>query len=284
MIVQFRLQSPLAHGSFGQSAGNATLIRRAPLVGLPGMPSIPVVSGNALRGVMRRLVMRELMAKAGMSRANVAPGAWDRLYAAIVNGGHLDGSETSVNPSDIRSIREALPPLSVFGAALYTWMLPGHMSVGWLWPRCAETVAARVVQPGLETVAAEDLVHEVSLCRHVEKEHQDPEVSGVTAMPTTIETLATGSVLECSVQFAAHATPIERACIAHALRSVTVLGGKSGGGMGAVEMDAGPSEQDAAPYTAWLSETADLATRLARLASQIEAKPKKVPKGKAAVE
>jgi hypothetical protein len=56
--------APLAHGSFGESAGNATLIRRMAIVSLPGMPRVPVVSGNALRGTLRRLIMRELFATA----------------------------------------------------------------------------------------------------------------------------------------------------------------------------------------------------------------------------
>lgn len=282
MRVTFRCLAPLAHGSFGQQAGNATLIRRAPIVNLPGIPRVPTVSGNALRGVMRRNIMRELLSVAGLSRANVAPGTWDRLYAALANGGHLDGSETSVQPSAIRELRDGLPPLSLFGAALYSWMLPGHMSVGWLWPRCVETVQAGLA-PASDgpLLPAEELVSEVSMCRHVDREDQDPAVSGVTPMPTTIEAMGVGTELHGTILLAPHASPVEVACLAHALRSVRTLGGKGGGGFGAVDLIAGPSQQDAELYQAWLRETRDLRDRIMRLADGIAAKPAaKTSKGK----
>jgi hypothetical protein len=276
MIVRFAVKSPLAHGAFGLSAGNATLCRRIPLVGLPGIPSVPCVSGNALRGTLRRIVMRELLEVAGVNRLAI-PDTWDRLYAAIANGGHLDGNETSVRPTDIREIREALPPLSVFGAALYSWMLPGHMTVGFLWPRCSETIAAGLVEHGDESMVAEDLVGEVSMCRHIDREHQDSERSGVTPMPTTIEAILPGTLLESSITFADHATEIERSCIAHGLSKIASLGGKSGSGMGAVEMVDGPDAVE--PYRAWLSETPDLAERIQDLAAKLAAtRPKKAKK------
>lgn len=277
MLVRFRCDSPLAHGSFGESAGNATLCRRMPLVALEGCPRVPVVSGNALRGVLRRIVMRDLLHRAGATRATY-PRAWDRLYAALANGGHLDGSETRVDPDRIRAIRESLPPLSVFGASLYSWMLPGHMSVGILWPRCAETIAAGVVQPGDESIGSEDLTSEESHCRHIDREHQDPEVSGVTPMPTTMETIGTGAVLESSITFAAHATEIERACIAWGLRRVQSLGGKSSVGLGRVSLMAGPAEDDERPYLAWLESAplADAVREIAGLVAKATVTPKPV--------
>lgn len=283
ITARFRALSPIAHGAFGLSAGNATLCRRMPIVSLPGMPRVPVISGNALRGVMRRIIMRELLAKAGLSRATVEPGAWDRLYAAIANGGHLDNSETSLDPNAIRDLRESLPPLSVFGAALYSWMLPGHLTVGFLWPVCAETVKAGLVRTTQEpTVAAEDLITEVSMCRHIDREHQDPEKSGVTPMPTTVEAIAPGAILETRINFADHATTVERSVIAYALGKVRTLGGKSGGGLGAVSMTEGPSEGDAEPYRQWMDGCADLGDRIRALSAGLAPKAQKAPKGRKA--
>lgn len=274
MKIQLRCDGPVTHGAFGESAGNATLCRRMPIVSLPGMPLVPCVSGNALRGTMRRLVMRELLARAGASRATLGGSIWDRLYAALCNGGHLDGSETRVDPDAIRKLREDLPPLSVFGAALYSWMMPGHMSVGILWPVCRETVQAGLVD-GVSDVAAEDLVVEVSHCRHVEREHQDPEVSGVTPMPTTVEALAPGCVLESRIDFADHASDIERAVVAHAASKLSAIGGKHGSGFGAVALacEAG----DPAPYRKWLDQCGDLAERVRRLAVTLAPQKREKP-------
>lgn len=253
MKVRFRTLSPLAHGAFGESSGNAVLCRRLAVVGAPGMPRVPVVSGNALRGVMRRLLMRDMFERAGLSRETLAGPAWDRMYAAFANGGHLEAAEKSIDPAAIRKVREGFPPLSVFGAALYSWILTGHMSVGYLWPVCRETIEGRLVEgdAGLAP-EAESLVEEVSLVRHIEREEQDPTVSGVTPMPVTVEAISAGAELVGEIIFAPHATPVERGAVVAALQMVTALGGKSGSGHGRVELvghDGDPEWVQA--YTQW---------------------------------
>ena len=277
MRVVLTCMAPLAHGSFGESAGNTTLIRRMAIVSLPGMPRVPVVSGNALRGVLRRLVMRDLFEAAGASRVTVGEG-WDRLYASMANGGHLDGSESTVNPDRIRELRAACPPLSVFGAALYSSFLTGHMTVGFLWPHCQETVAAGLVEerPGAVYLPAEDLVEEVSHVRHVDREEQDPAVSGVTPMPTTVEVLATGTVLESEITFARHATEIEQQVVAHGLLLLQTLGGQAAKGLGVVALDTppGPTEE----YLAWRYEHAAASIEAVRTLLAPREKPAKKAK------
>lgn len=271
MRVVLSVKSPVSHGAFGESAGNATLCRRMAVVSLPGMPRVPCVSGNALRGTLRRLVMRDLFARAGVSRETLEGAAWDRLYAALANGGHLEGSEAKVDPTRIRELRESLPPLSVFGAALYSWMLPGHMQVGILWPRCRETLEAGLVSDagrGGGGVSAEDLVEEITHVRHVDREHQDPEVSGVTPMPTTLEVICAGAVLEGEIRFAAHATAIERGAVCYALGLLRAIGGKSGSGLGWVDV-AAPDPDESTAYLGWLASTPDLGARLRDLAAEL---------------
>lgn len=266
--VFLQVMSPMAHGAFGDDAGNAVPVRRVRVVSLPGMPRIPCVSGNALRGILRRLVMRDLL----LDRAGLGPGShphWDRLYAALANGGHLEGEgDATVRPEEVRRLRESLPPLSVFGAALYSWMLPGHMSVGFVWPRCRETLAAGLVSEAPD-ISAEDLIDEVTLCRHIDREMHDPEASGVTPMPTTVEVFAPGTILESSVVFARSATAIETACVAYGLRLLRTLGGRSGVGFGVVHVDGPP---DDTPYLEWLASTPDLRDRLEALADKLARK------------
>jgi len=278
MKIALKCLAPMAHGAFGESAGNATPIRRIKVVGVNGMPRVPVLSGNSVRAVMRRLVMRDLLIDRAGLGPGLLPGAqWDRLYACLANGGHLEGEGVAtIKPEDVRALREEIPPLSVFGAALYSWMLPGHMTVGFAYPRCRETLAAGLVTEAPD-VAAEDLVDEVSLVRHIDREYQDPKVSGVTPMPTTVETMAIGTVLETTIRFARSATDVERGVIAYAAGQITALGAKAGAGFGVVDVS---GDMDEAPYLEWLQETDDIQDRLRRLAAYLSTKkPAKPGKG-----
>lgn len=247
--VELIALAPIHHGAFGPGAGNASLLRRHTLVCADGMPEIPCLSGNALRGICRRIVFRDLFERCKLDRTQVKPGKWDKLYAALANGGTLSGSEKRVDPEAQRALREALPPLSAFGGALYSYMLTGHLqSMGICWPVCSETQAAGL-HDGEGAPPAEDLVEEVSLVRHVDREQQDPEVSGVTPMPTTFEALKTGARLVSELIFVPHATEIEVAVIGHALDALTAVGGKQGSGHGRVRVT---HDLDPGPYRAWL--------------------------------
>jgi len=262
MRITIDLLSPLSHGTFSDvSAGNASMLRREPIVSLPGMPCVPVLSGNSLRnGACRRLVMRHLFDHLGLSRGSFEaaghPARWDRLYAALANGGHLDSSENRVIPSYIRDMRSALPALSVFGAALYSFMLPGRMRVGFAWLVCDETAQAGLVSADGPTMPAETMVHETSLVRHIDRAEQDPEVSGVTPMPTTIEVIGAGARLESYVSFERGTSEIEQSVLPWALDQVEYLGAKSASGLGHVRIS---HDGDSKPYADWLESNRDAA-------------------------
>lgn len=266
MIATITLRSPLAHAGFGSaSIGNAIALRREPIVSLPGHPLVPTLSGNALRGVIRRTIMRELFDRAGVGR-ETCPKGWDKLYAALANGGHLTSSEKQCDPAALAELRAKIPPLSLIGAALYSYMLPGHIRVGFAWLVCRETVEAGLIQHRDDVSAAEDLVCETGLVRHVDRTIQSPEVSGVTPMPVTVECVAAGAQLESSIRCGSHTTEIERSCLARALRSIDTLGAKGSSGFGQCVIEC---DGDDGPYQAWLDEHAQSSVRdeLIRLAA-----------------
>jgi len=262
-VVTLRCESPLHHGAFGEDTGNAVALRRIPLASAPQRAGIPVLSGNALRGALRRLVMRELFERCDLSRvtAGLSPKQWDKLYGALANGGHLTGSESRANPADRRALRDALPALSLFGAALYSYMLPGQMSVGWCYPTCTETVHAGLCAPIEGLRDADDLIVETALTRHIDRDWQDPSLSGVTPMPVTVEALIPGTVLTTTIIPMTRLTPEESGCLAHGMDLLSMIGGKTGAGFGRVQVT---HPLDATPYEAWLADDAQIAR--ARLA------------------
>ncbi|HEX6939809.1 MAG TPA: hypothetical protein VF158_10395 [Longimicrobiales bacterium] len=261
-LLTVRCDAPLHHGAFDAGdTGNAVLFRRMPLAPDPTV-TVPAFSGNALRGALRRVVMRDLLDRCDLALGVLPPIAWDRLYAALANGGHLDSAETRVDPEAMRALRDAVPALSVLGAALYSYLLPGRVSIGWLWPVCRETVDSGLVEwpeEAAEVVAlagAEELVTEVSLVRHVDRDQQDPARSGVTPMPVTVEALIPGTVLMGSVVAMRLLTPVELGVIGWGLDQLTTLGAKGAAGFGRVTIR---HEIPAAPYEAWREDAAAIA-------------------------
>jgi hypothetical protein len=256
---------PMSHGDPGPDLGNVTRFRRIPLVFQDEVCHVPAVSAGALRGVVRRLLWREVFDRCGLGRDQLPAKQWDRLYAALANGGHIEKAESRVSPEAIRARREQLPVLSLLGAALYGSHMAGRARVSNSWLDCWET--QRSDKPAADYIADEHRV------RHVDREEQEPEVSGVTPMPTTIETVIAGATFSGRAQIGA---PLEASAWAHGLDLVTHLGGKSGQGFGAVKIE---HDGSGAAYMAWLDEhTDDLRKARLNLAEELGETTKKAKK------
>jgi hypothetical protein len=249
--LSFRLLAPMSHGdpAMGADTGNFSGLRKQYVV---GVGDVPILSGNAIRGVMRRLVMRHFLAAAEMSAESYgdAPGHWDRIYAALANGGTLVGSEKAVNTAGLRALRAACPPLSVLGAALYTYMLPGMISVFDAYPQCRELHAVGFC--AASDVSLSDLYGDRNHARHISPE-VDKVAAEITPMPFSHEILFPGAVLETRVRIDPATTQIERDCVAWMLAAIVQLGGGGGRGFGLVEIQAPDDIGDATRYAAWVA-------------------------------
>lgn len=250
------LDAPVSHNEIGGDMGNVTMFRRMSRVVDGRVLRIPTISAGAVRGVVRRLIWRELFDACGLSRESVGSPGWDRLYAALANGGTIEAAETRVVPDVIRARREALPPLSLLGAALYTSHMAGRLQCSHAWLQCAEL--------GTGPLPMDDLLAEVSTVRHADVGEQDPDVSNVGPMPTTVEVVIAGAAFDLR---AAIGGSLEASCWAHGLDLVSHLGGKSGQGNGAVNL---VHDGDGSRYAAWVEANRD-ATRanLLRLAAEL---------------
>ena len=257
--VRFRVLSPVSHGALDAKGTDTVMaLRRTPVWNAEtnAIVRIPCVSGNALRGRVRRELMRGLFRTLGIGRET--PG-FDRAYSFAVNGGYLDSHDATINPDKIRRVREACPPLSLLGAAMGSWMLQGRVSVGILWP-----VTDLTGRLGL-TSGVQPAAHaEVEAEHHHARLPDRSEASGAKPMPHGTEVIVAGSRLESEVRFSPEATEIEIAAFVWGLRAVGDLGGKSAGGLGRVRLDCAlPST---VPYMRWLeSEEAKLAAARALL-------------------
>lgn len=266
--AKIRALSPICHGGFGPSIGNAISIRKEPIVSDSNMNLVPCISGNSLRGLARRHIFNDLFDRADLDIGSLPDKQWDLLYGALANGGHLTGRESTPTPQQLRDLRTRLPPLSIFGSALYKFLLQGRVQFGFAWPVCTETVNAGLVTTRNKcTFVAADLNSETGLVRHIERDRQDPKVTGVTPMPIVIDTLPVGTELQFEIFFCG-ATEIEKACVAYALNKIDSIGGKSSAGFGRVAISHDGSDS---AYLKWLRNisSTELKKRLVDLAGQL---------------
>lgn len=231
----FTAKSPISHGEFsdGVDTGNIMLFRRLPMISKSGtICSIPAISGNALRGAMRRLLTRELF--------DVLCFRHDKLYLALANGGALEKTlDQYIRPEKVRETRMLLPILSAFGSALYTYMLPGVLNMGFAVLQCVEL--------GTGDNVSSELVADVGMTRHLDRTEAD--TGDAKPMPYMVETVIPGARFDCEFMFLDSAVDIDKATVFHGLNLLRSVGGKSASGFGFIEL----SERfDDSAYLAYL--------------------------------
>ncbi len=230
--ITIKALSPIAHGAFkdGVDSGNISEFRRVPVFRAENnkICEIPAISGNAIRGTIRRLLAREYFAVNALSE-KLTVKEHDRLYAIMANGGALGKDlDASVDPEKIRKIREKLPVLSVIGGACYKYILSGSCSVGFAMLSCSEL--------GTGTVSADELVAEIGETRHVDKTVINTEEQALKPMPYVTEAVIAGAEFTGEISFSPQATAVEIAAICHGIKLINHLGGKSARGYGKVEI------------------------------------------------
>lgn len=126
--------SSVTHGE--QTLGTGTYMRREKFM-LPNgtIEEIPIVSGNALRGSMRDHAAKTYWHFLGKPHLNVS------VSHALFSGGTISKATNAepVSGIKLREIREACPPISIFGAAGGGRIIDGILSVGKMIPITQET-------------------------------------------------------------------------------------------------------------------------------------------------
>ena len=126
-------RSSIAHGA--QSLGTITYLRRERFV-LPNntQEEIPVISGNAWRGLLRDVAADLWWEKVGSPKMTLAVvhALWSGGALAKIAGPTLTGSR-------LASIRKAVPVVGIFGTAGGGRIIDGCLQVGKMIPICKET-------------------------------------------------------------------------------------------------------------------------------------------------
>ena len=132
--IKLKLLAPLSH--FGDGREGITQVARTLKFEYEGeFVDIPVFTGNAFRGITRRLAMKDYLDRIGITEEGINA----KLYHMMFTGGSLTGGGRFVEIGQKREMRKMCPPLSLFGSAIGDQIQEGKMKVGIFKPICMET-------------------------------------------------------------------------------------------------------------------------------------------------
>lgn len=169
-----RALKPIVHNG-GELYGNTALFRRIKIVTAESeVVSLPVVSGNAVRGSMRDYcALKFLRALEKQSGEKVALPI--DAFHLLFSGGALKEASTAGDIDFARKIRAAIPVVSLFGGAYGNTIYPGKIKIGFLIPVVKE--ALHLIPPDMRP-GAEDVpsMHEImSLDMYTRKDDANDE-------------------------------------------------------------------------------------------------------------
>jgi len=181
-------ETSIYHGS-GESYGIETLFRREKIVQPDGaVEEVPIISGNAIRGILRDCGMLFMCREIGLTEMPLMS------FYTLFSGGALTGSSEGVDLDEARRLRELIPLLSVFGAAIGGRILNGKLRVGKLIPICRETLhllPERFYEAATARVSCYELLQQETYTRRDDEKNErlrmliEPEARRMLEDPAT---------------------------------------------------------------------------------------------------
>ncbi|WP_029688051.1 hypothetical protein [Thermoanaerobacter sp. A7A] len=127
--------TPIFHG--GDEKTGSTPVLRTIMVYVDGIGEVPIpyISGNGIRGKLRRLSIKDFLDMLKYEITNT------KLHHALFSGGVLESTSDTTGVIDLafrKKVRELMPPVAIFGCALGNQMIQGNLIVEHMWPICEE--------------------------------------------------------------------------------------------------------------------------------------------------
>lgn len=290
----WRAEGAFAHGSDDRT-GNVVGIRRQPMTdGVTGeIVEVPFLAGNAGRGKGRRVLMGDLIERAGLT----VPELRVSVAHTLLDGGTLEGGSPAINAALRRRLRELLPALDLYGG---NWDRTETMA-GWLlWEPavlvCRETAGmlARWLAPGVDPRAwREQLLPAAALVSQQQLTSRPSELADPDSpVLARMEVVSTGSLFAHRVGLHGRsgygaAPALVRSCLAHLIdlmRACGAVGAASSRGMGAMLMGAYEPVGGATPLPSSEAYLAHVDAHRAELRELLVASAEEIARASAAVE
>lgn len=125
--------SSIAHG--GEPLGAVTYLRRERFLSEGAVVDIPVISGNAWRGLLRRTAADLWWSAVGQPKLTTAV-----MHAIWAGGALAKSSGSPITGGRVQEVRQACPVVGLFGASGGGRILDGALALGKLVPICDETI------------------------------------------------------------------------------------------------------------------------------------------------
>jgi CRISPR/Cas system CSM-associated protein Csm3 (group 7 of RAMP superfamily) len=133
--------SPVFHGG-SEKTGAVILLNRLKFI-VDGRPTdVPIISGNQVRGRLRRLLTTDFLDLSGY-KMDLSQKSYQKLYHTLFAGGVLEAveeeSESAVVDLNLKfRIVKYILPLRLFGCSYANQMIEGRVLVGHMLPVCRE--------------------------------------------------------------------------------------------------------------------------------------------------
>lgn len=234
--VKLKLLSPLSH--FGdERMGTMQIMRTNKFYYNGKFIDVPVFSGNAMRGILRRVAMKDYLNHLGVEKVN------DKVFYALFCGGSLTGGSRYNDIEKKQLMRKMCPPLSIFGTALGDQIHEGKLKSGIFKPICRELEAYTDVG---SDISFYDMLQDVFYTRRDDLKStshnlrvDETERDNPVQMKYEMQCLSAGSELIGNLVLEL-GTDVEKSCLQSILynfESKPYIGGKSATGHGEVKVD-----------------------------------------------
>jgi len=252
--ILLKAKSPICHMG-DEKTGSEALFRRLRFLVGDREVEVPYISGNEIRGKLRRMVFKDFFEQIGYELRSL------KLFHSFFSGGVLEtvaSEETGILDIELRrKVRELVPPVSLLGCALGNQVFAGKIYVMHALPLCRElTDYLPDKHAQLCTKSFYQLLDWSFHTRRAEVPRISKEEQAVQ-MLYRFEVLVPGTVLYTEIR-AEDLTPVELSCLARMLdlwRQSPFIGGRNSTGYGEVEISLDTAVQlDPQPYLDFLKK------------------------------
>ena len=252
-------ETPIFHGG-DEKTGSSPILRSITMF-IPTYGTfapIPFICGNATRGKLRRLLMKNFCDLLEINPEELST----KLYHIFFTGGALESTDKTSGLIDLalrQKIRQLLPPVALYGAAIGNQMIPGKLKVGHAFPICeeyAQFLPEELKKDERAKIPVRTFTDESSQTRRDDLHAERAEDEQATQMKVTFECFVPGTTffhwwaLE-------YPTEIESSCFGHLMNLFAkspFIGGNSATGYGKVSFSYKPDFPDAELYLNFIKE------------------------------